>query len=196
MERVSKERWEDANKAESAHWVKIMSDKDLANKEDGYYRHAEVMYLNKNNPAGISVIDIGGGPLSLTLHHKLKDVTVVDPIAITDEYMDNYKVHNTQFVQALAEDFLANYVGKVYDEVWLYNCLQHTIDPEYILDNLYKIGRVLRISEPTNTPINTAHPHSFTPGWYDQKLRSIADVYKPNRVDYDYPYVGGMLILK
>lgn len=194
--KIELDRWKQANVVEANHWHNIMASKDLAEKEEGYYRHADVMFLKTDNPTSISVVDIGGGPLSLTKHHSLARCLVIDPIDITQEYKDDYAKHNTKFIQDLAENFLDGYSGPVFDEVWMYNCLQHTVDPSFIMENLWRVGKVLRISEPTNTPINTAHPHTFTPEWYHDKLTSISTAGNWNRIDYDYPYVGGKWILK
>ena len=51
-----------------------------------------------------------------------------------------------------------------YDEVWLYNVLQHTQDPEKIIRNAQRAGRIIRIFEwiETRISINEGHPHSFT----------------------------------
>lgn len=194
--KVSEQRWKEAHESEKKHWETVLSSKELTDREDGHYRHADVMYLDKDKPHAISVIDIGGGPLSLLRHYFVTDACVVDPIDISSKTRLEYNGRNISFVCDKAETFLASYTDKIYDEVWMYNCLQHTVDPIFILDNLWKVGRVLRISEPTNTPINTAHPHSFTPEWYYNKLHDISTAGIWNRVDYDYPYVGGKFILK
>jgi hypothetical protein len=190
--KVTEERWKEANTVESTHWEKIMSDDELAQKEDGHYRHADVMLLGNSLPKELTVIDIGGGPLSLITHYDLSLGVVVDPIMISDKYLKKYKERNILFVNKKAEDFLSSYDGPIMDEVWMYNCLQHTIDPEYIMKNLWKAGKYLRISEPTDTPINTAHPHSFTPEWYQNMLTMISERGEWKRIDYDYPYVGGL----
>lgn len=196
VKKISVQRWLEANEGEKSHWNTVLNSKELTEREDGYYRHAAVMFLQKDNPTNISVIDIGGGPLSLTLHHDLGNCLVIDPILLTPPYMKNYTEHGISFIQSTAEDFLADYTDKVYDEVWMYNCLQHTIDPDFIMENLWRVGKVLRISEPTNTPINTLHPHSFTPQWIFDKLSSISIEGNLSRVDYDYPYCGGKAVLK
>lgn len=196
ISKISLDRWKLAQSGERSHWENILASKSLTDREDGYYRHAKVMFLEIDQPHNISVIDIGGGPLSLTLHHALSSAVVVDPINVTGNQLSNYLNRGIQFVNKTAEEFLENYSGLVFDEVWMYNCLQHVIDPVFILENLYRVGKVLRISEPTLTPINELHPHTFTPESYYYKLQSISVAGNWNRVDYDYPYVGGKYILK
>lgn len=196
INKISEDRWKLAQSGEKSHWEIILSNESLTNNEDGYYRHAKVMLLDVDQPSGLSVIDVGGGPLSLTLHHTLSNVVVVDPIEVSGKQLENYLSRGTQFVNQTAECFLENYSGEVFDEVWMYNCLQHVIDPVFIFENLYKIGKVLRISEPTNTPVNQLHPHTFTPDWYYYKLQDISSSGSWKRVNYDYPYVGGKWILK
>lgn len=196
MKKITLERWKEANKGEVNHWNIVTSSEELTKQEDGYYRHAKVMALEEDNPSKITVIDIGGGPLSLTLHHDLLYCLVVDPIPVTGKFLKKYTERNTLFEEDTAEHYLENYNWLPFDEVWMYNCLQHVIDPEYILDNLYKVGKVLRISEPTNTPTNDMHPHTFTPNWLETKLKSISVSGTYNRIEYDFPYCGGKWVLK
>lgn len=193
---ISYERWLEAHEGERKHWELINSSAELIEQENGYYRHADVMFLRRDNPSLVTVIDIGGGPLSLTLNHALGHCLVVDPIKPPQKNLDEYRDRHIWFEQDLAESFIEGYDGEPFDEVWMYNCLQHTIDPEFILNNLFKVGKVLRISEPTLTPTNALHPHTFIPEWYHEKLMEISDSGEWNRVNYDYPYVGGKWYLK
>ena len=49
-----------------------------------------------------------------------------------------------------------------WDEVWIYNCLQHVDDPEKIIKNALKAGKVLRLFEWINIPPHPGHPHELT----------------------------------
>ena len=52
--------------------------------------------------------------------------------------------------------------GNRYDEVWIYNCLQHTEDPEFIIKNAKRYGKIIRIFEWVNMAINNGHPQLLT----------------------------------
>jgi len=49
-----------------------------------------------------------------------------------------------------------------YDEIWLFNVLQHVIDPDKIVSNCKEWAHRIRYFEPIDTAINEVHPHSFT----------------------------------
>lgn len=189
---ITDDRWNLANSAEQAAWDIIMNNIVKVIQEDGFTRHAPVMFLNRDDVSNRHIIDIGGGPISIMLHFNLKKSTVVDPLSITDQHLNAYLAKSIFFIQEKAEDFLSDYNGIKYDEVWMYNCLQHTKDPEFILRNLHKVSKVLRISEPCNTVVNDAHPHTFTPEWYHKILSEISTKGEWNQVNYDHPYVGGL----
>lgn len=52
-----------------------------------------------------------------------------------------------------------------FDEVWLYNVLQHTQSPQLIFENIYKVlkkGGTFRFLDWVDTPTNVAHPISLS----------------------------------
>jgi hypothetical protein len=191
---ISKERWLEAQEAEASSWNTVLLNPRKIEQADIYYRHFPVMNLPLFDIQGLSakkVIDIGGGPLSGILHFQNFTGTVVDPIAFEDKWIERYKEHGIDYIQSPAEEFLENYKGPLYDEVWMYNCLQHVINPEKILNNLWRVSNVLRISEPCNTAVDTWHPHSFSCMYYLEAFDRIANDGIFNKIIYDFPYVGG-----
>jgi hypothetical protein len=51
-------------------------------------------------------------------------------------------------------------------EVWLFNVLQHVIDPDKFIGKCKLVADRIRFFEPVNTPIAPHHPHSYTDGDY------------------------------
>ena len=51
-----------------------------------------------------------------------------------------------------------------FDEVWIYNVLEHCEDPKKVIDNAKKIGKIIRLFEwvDTGVGVNSGHIHSFT----------------------------------
>lgn len=192
---INDKRWQDANEAEKRSWQAVLNSEEETRNTDLFSRHAPVMRLLEYTEN--TVVDIGGGPISLLLHfYNRPSCTVVDPIDFDKKWIDNYNTNKIVYVKSMAEDYLVNFCGSKFDEVWMYNCLQHVQDPIFILENLYKLAPVLRISEPCNTPVDLWHPHTFTPEWYYDKLSSISIDGKWEYRMYDYPYVGGVWNLK
>lgn len=107
---------------------------------------------------GKSILDVGGGAYSLLLKcENLGRATVVDPLSYPQWTMDRYKSADIEFLQMRAEDMTLS----GYDEVWMYNCLQHTEDPEKIIKNILKAGKKFRIFEWINRGVMPGHPQDL-----------------------------------
>ena len=106
----------------------------------------------------ISVLDIGGGPTSVLLKcNGLKSGLVVDPIEYPKWTRDRYGCMGIG-VQIMTGEQI-NYTG--FDEAWIYNCLQHTEDPEKIIRNARNAAPVLRIFEWIDIPAHEGHPQEL-----------------------------------
>lgn len=123
------------------------------------------------------VLDIGGGPASLLLKASKNSVrTVADPCDYPEWVGMRYKAQGINYQRVKGEDVDTITKDTKYDEVWLYNCLQHVDDPEKIIKNALgalKPGGVFRIFEWINTPTNTAHPHSLTKAQLDAWIGQV-----------------------
>jgi glycosyltransferase involved in cell wall biosynthesis len=107
----------------------------------------------------IKIIDIGGGPVSMMLKTpQLLEGKVYDPSTYPDWTIERYKEHNITYVKLGGEE--VNEEG--YDEAWIYNCLQHTQDPELIIQNAKRAAKTLRIFEWLDTPQEIGHPQILT----------------------------------
>lgn len=126
-----------------------------ATSENGKYP----VYDFKNK----SVLDIGGGPTSLLLKSiNLEHGTVVDPCKYPNWVAMRYEVANIKYHVEKAENIGTTLLLPLYDEVLIYNVLQHVVDPETIIANARKIGRIIRLFEWVNTEISDGHPHTLT----------------------------------
>lgn len=110
---------------------------------------------------GKSVIDIGGGAYSMLLKTvNGKRLTVVDPCFYPKWTKDRYSANRIQFINSPAEE-IRELEGHEFDEVWIYNCLQHTIDPKKILKNALVLSKVVRIFEWIDTGVAIGHPQDL-----------------------------------
>lgn len=111
---------------------------------------------------GKSVLDIGGGPSSLLLKCVNGEVlAVLDPCNYPQWVGDRYRDSGIEYEKIKGEE--ATYDTKQpFNEVWIYNVLQHTEDPKKVIDNAKKAGNLIRIFEWIDTPTNIGHPHSLT----------------------------------
>ncbi len=116
---------------------------------------------------GQTVLDIGGGPVSLLLKcHNVKKSTVVDPCAFPGWVRDRYDAAHICYWIGQAEQF----AGTGYDEVWCYNCLQHVQNPQRVIERMRSAGKLIRLFEWIDTPVSDGHPHALTEALLNQWL--------------------------
>lgn len=106
-----------------------------------------------------SIIDVGGGPISMLLKAKEKgDYTVVDPCDYPDWCMARYKESGVTYIKEMGEKLP---LDKKYDLALCYNVLQHVENPELIIQNMRKVAKEIRICDWVNTPAMPGHPHTL-----------------------------------
>ena len=142
-----------------------------------HYTYARLMGLTQHRWSFIvgnkSVLDIGGGPTSMLL--KVSDLRrgrVYDPIAYPQWTIDRYNSKNIDVVVEYGE----NVDESGWDEVWIYNCLQHVTDPARIIENAKKSAAVLRIFEWVDIPPHDGHPHMLTKEFLDSCIGQCGSV--------------------
>ena len=105
------------------------------------------------------IIDIGGGPTSMLLKCRgLEAGLVVDPLTYPAWTLDRYRSRNI-LVQCQPGEQLQ---AQGWDEVWIYNVLQHTQDPELIIALAQRAAPRLRIFEWIDIPPHDGHPWMLT----------------------------------
>lgn len=142
-------------------------------EEQKQYVYAQFMGLDQKgygfDLAGRSVVDIGGGPVSLLLKcRNLGSCTVVDPLEYPSWTQARYSIKGISVNVVCGESFK----GRGYDEAWIYNCLQHTDDPKLIIQNAKEAASVLRIFEWIDIPPHPGHPHQLTKASLDEWIGS------------------------
>jgi hypothetical protein len=123
---------------------------------------------------GKSILDIGGGPYSLLLkcfnHH---DSIVVDPCDYPAWVKLRYEVIGVRMERAMGETLDSYpFLNESYDEVWMYNVLQHVDNPEAIIKNARAKAKVIRYFDWANMPPHEGHPQMLVPDqlneWFGQ----------------------------
>jgi hypothetical protein len=133
-------------------------------------------YTNYRIPMnGEAILDIGGGPSSILL--KMEDIkgTVVDPCDYPGWVRMRYKTAGIEYRKIKGEDIDTD---QRYDEVLIYNVLQHTQDPKKIVSNALKVGKLVRVFEWVEMGINEGHLHSFTKEQLDSWFKGNGRVVK------------------
>lgn len=108
---------------------------------------------------GVSVLDVGGGPISLLL--KCRDrgrSVVVDPCNYPAWITRRYKEGDIEYKRTKAE---AMSFDEIFDEVWLYNVLQHVDSLEGTVRGCQKYGKIIRVFEWLEIGVAPGHPHNL-----------------------------------
>ena len=167
------QKWSEAQKWEAAWW-----------KSDGQgcvnSYHEEMKQLIYAERMGIvidqwktidlkgkSVLDIGGGPASLLLKCYNGKKKVIDPLDMPAWVLERYKMAGVEVEKKPAEDMDES----GWDEVWIYNCLQHVKDPALIIQKAKRAGKLIRIFEFLEREANIGHPHVLTETLLNDALR-------------------------
>lgn len=146
-------------------------------EDQKHYVYAKYMGLNR---VGYSfdvnharIIDIGGGPTSMLLKTiNLGAGLVVDPLNYPEWVYQRYEEADIGVSIKRGEDIAVC----EFDECWIYNCLQHTDDPEKIIQNAFKAAKTLRIFEWVDVPAHEGHPQEITKNFLDSVIGSEGKV--------------------
>jgi len=129
---------------------------------------------------GVSVLDIGGGPYSLLL--KCEDFSravVADPCAYPEWVYMRYDSANIVAIQLAGEE-IDTLHADTFDEVWIYNVLQHTMSPEKIIRNALEVGKIVRLFEWIETGVAKGHPNDLNETDLNKWLGGIGKIEQLN----------------
>lgn len=138
----------------------------------GLQMHVDKYFYEKwpsYNLEGKNILDIGGGPASMLLKtvNRGPSCTVVDPCGYPAWTMNRYAAAGIRYIQQPGEERI---YGPYFDECWIYNCLQHTMDPEKIIQNARASASVIRIFEWIDRLPCVGHPQTLTASALDRWL--------------------------
>ncbi len=105
---------------------------------------------------GRSVADIGGGPVSLLLKcFNYSRAFIVDPCRYPHWVRERYLSAGIVLLSRLGEEP----VHLKFDEVWIYNVLQHVTDPKLVIESAKKCCDLIRIVEFVDVETDDKHLH-------------------------------------
>jgi len=175
--------WKEAQEEELAFWNSPGAELGEQLKQLTYAKYLKLDFIHDGNSpyvidkTGLNILDVGGGPVSLLLKTIAAQKVVVDPCLFPDWVDDRYSSNGILYYQQSGEKKMLKKYDSSFDEVWLYNVLQHTQDPEKIFDNIHKVlinGGVFRFLDWVDTPTNVAHPISLS---YEKLSEWLAKYY-------------------
>lgn len=110
---------------------------------------------------GRSVIDIGGGPVSLLLKCINRSASVVvDPGDFPPWVYERYKHCGIDLWKGNAEEIDDDLLS--FDEAWIYNVLQHVQDPARVIEVARSHASIVSIFEWIDVPPYPGHPNILT----------------------------------
>jgi hypothetical protein len=174
MSGISLERWHEAQIAEQKHHIN--SKQNLLS----IYEHSYSQYFKwldiEHDLKGKRIIEIGCAHIPALLFCSNYEGVIIEPMP-SDILLELTETMPVELIREPAE-----YVDlSGYNEVWLFNVLQHVIDPELLINNMKKSANIIRYFEPVNMETCVHHPHGFTMDdfkkWFDDAR------YYPNKPD-------------
>lgn len=143
-------------------------------KQTVYARHMGLTAISSGGQwpcydiGGRNVLDIGGGPASMLLKtiNRGEGCAVVDPCDYPEWVSERYGAAGIDHCRAPGEEPLDG----EWDEVWIYNVLQHVEDPEQIIKNAQAVAEVVRIFEWVEAGVSIGHPHDLKASKLDEWL--------------------------
>lgn len=162
------------------------------NEEKKQYEYAKLMGLDKyathfyGGKKGwdfkdLSVIDVGCGPYSILMKSKGKSLFGVDPCPYPEWVKMRYEDCGITFLNNKAEQLIIRYnfgssEHDTFDIGIIYNCLQHTENPEKIIQNMRKCCKVIHIFEWIDTGLADGHIHDLKEDKLNQWLGGVGAV--------------------
>ena len=156
---ITKERWLEAQ----------ISERSLQNDEfdDKFVKHSRTAYLkyvgytgltNGFDMVGRSIVEIGPSKVpGLYFCTNISHSYMIEPLVFEDSAKALSSRKDLSFIRDPAETCEFPKA----DEAWLFNVLQHVIDPIKIIERCKENVKVIRFFEPIDTGCDLAHPHTF-----------------------------------
>ncbi len=159
--------WHDATEFEKDWWDTCQNTYGEEEKQMTYAQKMGLRFSHNNkSPYNIdvknkSILDIGGGPSSLLLKTvNLNFGTVVDPCDYPNWVAERYITAGIDYMKMKAEKITFEKLP-IHSEVWIYNVLQHTEDPQLIITNARRLGLIIRIFEWIEQGVSPGHPQDL-----------------------------------
>ena len=125
---------------------------------------------------GKKVLDIGGGAYSLLLKcENFSKAVIVDPCDYPKWIYERYNSGGISSLVVSGEDLLKEELG-IFDEVWIYNLLQHVKNPKKVIKNALASGKIIRMFEWIENGITKGHPNNLTKAELDLWLKGIGKI--------------------
>lgn len=165
------QKWQRAQEKERSFHGNNTLDKLIA-YEEGYAQYFK--YLDTTlNQKGKTIIEIGCADVpALHFCNGYKKGIIIEPLP-SDLLNQLIKDKPITVIEKAAENVSFPKV----DEIWLFNVLQHVIDPTVIIEQSKESANIIRFFEPINDGIDECHLHSFTLDYFKEHFGGVTQYY-------------------
>lgn len=159
MQKISLERWQQAQQAEREFHDGQTYEDGRSHYADSYRQYFDYVGITPDNIAGKSIMEVGCADFpALSYIDGYLVGFIVEPIA--SPYLEKCVSENPHLI--LLKNTVEDIKLPIVTEVWIFNVMQHIIDPLLFISKLKESANVIRYFEPINTELNVCHPHAYT----------------------------------
>lgn len=172
---ISLERWKQAQEAERAqHTLGYME--GLLHYSQSYKNYFRYMGLG-NDLHGLQVIEVGPADFpALNECERFGKAIIVEPMP--SEHLERIcKEKGIELIRTPFELIETWEIPEGIIEVWLFNVMQHIIDPDKFIERAKSIADRIRFFEPIDQPITDYHPHAYTLSDYQKYFGDTVQLY-------------------
>lgn len=173
---ITEERWQQAQKAERKfHDGRTWSEKAKEYKEM-YSTYLAVLGFDIAGSGSVNkVLEVGCADVPMLYFVKCKNAHICEPMP--SKLLNNICYEN-DFTQHSCKFEDMPEPAELFNEIWLFNVMQHVQDPEKFIEKAKRIGRTIRFFEPIDWPIEIYHPFSYTIDDYKRWFGGCVQFYK------------------
>ena len=163
---AANERWKEAQQAEKA------AHEADPNNNAAHYAETYKIYMKYvglgTDLHGLHVIEIGPGHYpALQICTNYDQSMIIEPMfskSVNDFVHGKDIILEPIGLEHINPEYLAAMLTGMpgTKEVWLFNVLQHVIDPDLFVKRCKYMADRIRFFEPINVPTSAHHPHTFT----------------------------------
>lgn len=159
---ISKETWHQAQKGEINHHV---GNFDLNEQSKSHYNDVYknvFKFVDPNFAFDVKnkkILEIGPGVFAALIYcQNTTQSAIVEPMDLPENVRQFYESRGIKIFKNAVEDL----EFEQYDEVWVFNVMQHIWNPDVFVAKLKAISKRILFFEPIGTPLDDLHVHSYT----------------------------------
>lgn len=169
---ISKERWFLAQQSERrCHALDFKE--GFAHYREAYQNIFRYLGMETDQHSKI-ILEIGPADFPALAYCSNYQGIIIEPM-MSDHLVQFCGLNEIELITTPAEETNLPDV----DEVWLFNLLQHVIDPDLLIAKCKAASDVVRFFEPVDYPTCVYHPHTFSQDdfarWFDGCVQRYTD---------------------